>query len=136
MKYYSIRVVNADNKDEAIEQVEQGEFDESDPLCDEVLTEEELILRLQINKEQSYIVQYSIRDGENEYSKYVEIVGSEANIGGKIDEYFRDFFGEGSYKDIDNNVYWSGDGCQAVEVETYQPVKDEDMKVIKQYLTL
>lgn len=37
-KYYSIRVVNADSQEEADEKVRNNQFDESDPLCDTVMT--------------------------------------------------------------------------------------------------
>ena len=41
-KYYSIRVVIAESRDEAIEKVENNEFEETDSLCDKVLTITEL----------------------------------------------------------------------------------------------
>jgi len=40
--YYSIRVVHAPDYDGAIRAVQDGHFDESDPLCDMVLTLDEL----------------------------------------------------------------------------------------------
>lgn len=42
-KYYSIRVVTAENRNEAINKVCYGDFDETDRLSDLVLTVEELI---------------------------------------------------------------------------------------------
>lgn len=36
-KYFSIRVVEANGLDEAIDKVERGYFDESHPICDTVL---------------------------------------------------------------------------------------------------
>ena len=41
-KFYSIRVVKAESKEEAVEKVELNHFDESDPLCDKVVTLKEL----------------------------------------------------------------------------------------------
>lgn len=42
-KYYSIRVVNALNKQKAIELVKSEKFDNEDNFCDQVLTDSELI---------------------------------------------------------------------------------------------
>ena len=41
-KYYSIRVVQANNLSEAIREVEHANFDEEDTLCDRVLSSEQL----------------------------------------------------------------------------------------------
>lgn len=41
MKYYNIRVVEADNSDKAFEKIMNADFDETDPICDKVLTLEE-----------------------------------------------------------------------------------------------
>ena len=41
-KYYSIRVVMADNREEAVDKVCNQEFDESDDLCDRVITADEM----------------------------------------------------------------------------------------------
>ena len=42
MKYYSIRAIEAENHEDAIEKVMDGCFDEDDPICDKVLTRDEL----------------------------------------------------------------------------------------------
>jgi hypothetical protein len=42
MKYYSIRVVEADSYDEAVQKVQDNEFDESDPMCDIIAEAEEV----------------------------------------------------------------------------------------------
>jgi hypothetical protein len=42
MKYYSIRVVHAHNREDAIEKVEDQMFDDIDPVCDAVMTLHEL----------------------------------------------------------------------------------------------
>jgi hypothetical protein len=41
-KFYSIRVIKAESEDEALEKIYMEEFDECDPLCDSILTLEEL----------------------------------------------------------------------------------------------
>ena len=46
MKYYSIRVVEALDLDEAIERVGDNHFVESHPLCDKVFTYFELLKNL------------------------------------------------------------------------------------------
>jgi hypothetical protein len=46
MKYFSIRVVEANNLEEAWAQVEEGNFEEWEEMCDEVYTLEELIKKL------------------------------------------------------------------------------------------
>jgi dsDNA-binding SOS-regulon protein len=53
--YYSVRTIRATSKKEAVEKVEDGEFDEMHEMCDEVLTTEELIkqLLLQLENEKS-----------------------------------------------------------------------------------
>jgi len=45
MKFYSIRVVRAKNKEEAIEKVISGEFDERDPVCDIVIPAKEVVIK-------------------------------------------------------------------------------------------
>ena len=42
MKYYSIRVVEAEDREEAIEKVQNEEFDEYAEFCDGVFTGQEL----------------------------------------------------------------------------------------------
>lgn len=49
-KYYSIRVIQAESEDEALEKIYHDDFDESDDLCDKILTKEELIKELAIAK--------------------------------------------------------------------------------------
>jgi hypothetical protein len=39
MKFWNIRVIEADSQEEAIEKLENGEFDESDENCDRVIPE-------------------------------------------------------------------------------------------------
>ena len=46
MKYYSIRVVEAGAKLEAESKVEESQFEESDGLCDCVMTHDELVREL------------------------------------------------------------------------------------------
>jgi hypothetical protein len=46
MRFYSIRVVEADNRKQAIEKVINQEFMESDSICDKVLSECEVIYEL------------------------------------------------------------------------------------------
>lgn len=41
--YYSIRTVVASTENKAIKMVEDGDFSEADPICDKVVTKEELI---------------------------------------------------------------------------------------------
>lgn len=42
MKFYNIRVVEADNFSEAMDKVQFGDFEEDDDLCDTVYTLDEL----------------------------------------------------------------------------------------------
>lgn len=44
--YYSVRPVVAETTEEAILRVEDGDFDETNEICDAVLTKEELLDRL------------------------------------------------------------------------------------------
>jgi hypothetical protein len=46
MKFYSIRVIEAENLEEAISKIQDGEFDDSTPLCDAVLTRDQLLENL------------------------------------------------------------------------------------------
>lgn len=48
-KYYSIRVVEADSLEEAISNVQDAEFCDEDPMCDAVLTREQLLQNLRAN---------------------------------------------------------------------------------------
>jgi hypothetical protein len=42
-KYYSIRVVEAETLEEAIEKVELNHFEEGNSMCDRVLAEDEIL---------------------------------------------------------------------------------------------
>lgn len=50
-KFYSIRVIEADNLEEAISKMQDGDaaFCDEDPLCDAVLTREQLLDNLRAN---------------------------------------------------------------------------------------
>ena len=48
--YYSIRIVKAESRDEAIDKIIDGKFDETVAICDAVLTEEELLKAIEANK--------------------------------------------------------------------------------------
>lgn len=54
-KYYSIRVVTAENRHDAIDKVCDGNFDETDTISDLVLTIEELVQFLKINNNETTI---------------------------------------------------------------------------------
>jgi len=42
MKYYSIRAIEANSQEEAVNKVEMGHFDETDPICDAVIPKPEM----------------------------------------------------------------------------------------------
>lgn len=44
--FFSIRVVRAMDREDATDEVENNNFDENHPLCDRVLTKEELLKEL------------------------------------------------------------------------------------------
>jgi len=46
MKFYSIRVVEAESLEEATEKVELNHFEDDDPMCDRILTHGELLTAL------------------------------------------------------------------------------------------
>lgn len=50
MKYYSIRVIEADSLEEAISNVQDQAFCDEDPMCDAVLTREQLLENLRFTK--------------------------------------------------------------------------------------
>jgi hypothetical protein len=93
MKYYSIRVIEAESQEEAIEKIQDGEFLEEDELCDEVLTADELLERLTMREEgyiQSFlggvdILAQAERDGvqlsDEEVRKVAEFLSKMTHIG-------------------------------------------------------
>ena len=69
MKYYSIRVVEADNLEEAVAKVMSEDFDETDPICDKVLTLEEFCNKM--NPELSAIGRGGIPTWESNAEHYL-----------------------------------------------------------------
>ena len=66
MKYYSIRVVEADNLEEAVAKIESQDFDETDPICDKVLTLNELVSKVDFTE-----MGYVLRDWEDVAGNYL-----------------------------------------------------------------
>lgn len=57
--YFSIRVVHANNKNQAVKKVIDANFDESHPLCDDILTDKQLTKYLkQVEKIEFGFVEY------------------------------------------------------------------------------
>jgi len=71
MKYYSIRVVEADSYDEAVQKVQDNEFNESDPMCDRVVEVDHLDTLEIIASYQNLRSEYdSLREKFEQYKKY------------------------------------------------------------------
>jgi hypothetical protein len=51
--FYSVRTVKALDRDEAVEKVRNGEFDEQNSICDKVLLRHELINQLGVKNWES-----------------------------------------------------------------------------------
>ena len=82
-----------------------------------------------------YILYYTVRDGENEYIRMaLEVQDALRDPDELLDEYLKDFFGEDTKYDEENNCYYSGDGLRAVQEICVKEVSEDEYIILSKYL--
>jgi len=106
MKFYSIRVIEAETQEEAIEKAENGEFNEDNPICDQVLCGNDAIHAL-LDDEGKLANIWSIEDVQTQIDYFNEENGTDFSMSeDEMTEILEDAIGDFDYQtsEINNSL--------------------------------